>query len=205
MNEALRRKWNDLLRDWAVVPINAQRSFDDLCQHYATPGRFYHDLKHVEEVLKTVDALASLSPNPNVVRLAAWFHDAVYESRAPDNEERSAEYAKQMCKSLSISDGDRVADLVMKTKTHDCGTDADALVLIDADLAILGADEVVYREYANKIRQEYDWVPEQQFRIGRRQVLERFLNRANIFQFLTDLEGPARRNLTAELAQLSVD
>jgi predicted metal-dependent HD superfamily phosphohydrolase len=66
----------------------------------------------------------------------------------------------------------------------------------------LGADEPVYRDYAAKIRQEYAWVPEPQYREGRRRVLERFLSRVRIYQFLERLEGAARRNLAAEIVRL---
>jgi predicted metal-dependent HD superfamily phosphohydrolase len=97
-----------------------------------------------------------------------------------------------------------VASLILKTKTHDAGGDADAQVLIDADLAILGATETIYQDYTNKIRQEYGWVPESEYRIGRRRILERFLARPRIYQLLGQLEGPARRNMAAEIAQLAV-
>ena len=110
-----------------------------------------------------------------------------------------------MCKNLCIPDGHLVAALILKTKTHEAGSDADAQVLIDADLAILGADDPSYRAYAKQIRQEYDWVPEPEFRSGRRQVLERFLSRPRIFHFLTNLETPARRNIAAEIARLALD
>jgi hypothetical protein len=90
------------------------------------------------------------------------------------------------------------------TKTHDAGDDVDAKVLLDADLSILGADESEYQAYAENIRREYAWVPESDYRKGRRQVLERFLSRPRIFHFLSKLEGPARQNLAEEIARLSV-
>lgn len=93
---------------------------------------------------------------------------------------------------------------------HDCfrhrlaGNDVDAQVLLDADLAILGASEMEYQAYADKIRREYAWVPEPDYRKGRRQVLEKFLTRPKIYHLLTHLEEPARRNLGREIARLSV-
>ena len=74
----------------------------------------------------------------------------IYDSKASDNEERSAEYAVRLCEKSSIPEGQLVASLILKTKTHDAGDDADAQVLIDADLAILGASESDYRDYAEK-------------------------------------------------------
>jgi predicted metal-dependent HD superfamily phosphohydrolase len=199
----MRSTWQSLLRAWAVRPALADAAFEDICRHYAEPGRVYHTLDHVRSVLELVDSLVRHAPNPNAVKLAAWLHDVIYDSRASDNEERSAAYAERLCESLSLPDGRRVASLILKTKTHDAGEDADAQVLLDADLAILGADDPAYRTYAEQIRQEYAWVPEAAYRTGRRQVLERFLTRSRIYHFLSHLEEPARKNVDAEIARLS--
>ena len=204
MNES-RQRWHELLRSWGVDPILADQKFDDICRAYAGPGRFYHTLDHVLAVLDTVESLASNAKNLNVVKLAAWLHDVIYDSKASDNEERSAEYAERLCEELAIPEGQRVAALIRKTKTHDAGDDVDAQVLLDADLAILGASESGYRTYAEMIRREYAWVPEPEYRAGRRQVLEKFLTRPRIFHFLSHLEDLARkkRNLAAEIARLA--
>jgi predicted metal-dependent HD superfamily phosphohydrolase len=137
------------------------------------------------------------------VKLAAWLHDVIYDSKASDNEERNALYAERLCGQLAISEGPLVAALIRKTKTHDAGDDADAQVLIDADLAMLGAREPVYRDYAGKIRREYAWVPEADYRKGRRRVLESFLSRPSIYHLLGQLEEPARHNIASEISRLA--
>lgn len=204
MNEVLRRKWHDLLRAWAIDPMLADHTFEDVCKRYCEPGRFYHTLVHVQNVLETVEILGSHARNLNAVKLAAWLHDVIYDSRASDNEERSADYAGRLCEWLSIPEGRILASLILKTKTHDAGDDADALVLLDADLAILGTGELAYQTYAQEIRQEYAWVPEADYRQGRRRVLEGFLSRPKIFHFLSQLEDPARRNTAAEISRLAM-
>ncbi len=204
MNDARRHQWHNLLRAWAVDPIRADQTFEEVRQHYAGPGRFYHTLDHVQAVLETVKTLGSHARCLNAIKLAAWLHDVIYDSRASDNEERSAAYAERLCEQLSIPGGRRVASLILRTKTHDAGDDPDAQVLLDADLAILGASEPVYRKYAELIRQEYAWVPEADYRTGRRRVLESFLTRPRIFHFLSQLEDHARRNITAEMTRLAV-
>jgi predicted metal-dependent HD superfamily phosphohydrolase len=203
MNDLLRQKWHDLLRAWAVTPSLADEVFEDIRQHYAGTGRFYHTLDHIGAMLETVASLTSFARNLKAVKLAVWLHDVIYDSRASDNEERSAEYADQLCEKLSIPQGREVASLILKTKTHEARDDPDAQVLIDADLAIFGVSESAYRAYAEKIRQEYAWVPEPDYRIGRRQVLERFLTRPRIFHLLAHLEESARRNISAEIARLA--
>ena len=167
MNDVLRRKWHELLRTWSVASILADRTFEDVCEHYNGPDRFYHTIDHVRSVLETVESPGSYARNLNAVKRAAWLHDVIYDSRASDNEERSADYAERLCEQLSIPEGETVASLILKTKTHDAGGDADAQVLIDADLAILGASGEAYRIYAEQIRQEYAWV------LGRTRLPER--------------------------------
>lgn len=204
MNEEPRRKWHDLLNAWAVDANLADQSFEEIRQHYTEPGRFYHTLDHIQQLLQTVESLSVQARNVNAVRLAGWLHDVIYASRASDNEERSADYAERLCVKLSLPVGPLVADLIRKTKTHDAGADADAQVLLDADLAILGAGEADYRIYAANIRREYAWVSDADYRQGRRRVLQSFLNRPRIFHFLNRSEETARHNLAAEIAQLGV-
>jgi predicted metal-dependent HD superfamily phosphohydrolase len=205
MRDVLHRKWHELLRAWAVDPGLADWTLEDVYRHYAGPGRFYHTLDHVRNVLDTVESLSPHARNLNAIKLAAWLHDVIYDSKAVDNEERSAVYAERLCERLAIPAGHLVAALIRKTKTHDAGgEDPDAQVLLDADLAILGASEPAYRTYADQIRLEFAWVPEPAYRTGRTQVLERFLARPKIYHLLGSLEAPARRNLAAEVTRLAV-
>jgi predicted metal-dependent HD superfamily phosphohydrolase len=159
-NDQGRETWKTLLHSWGVPPNQADRTFEEMSQAYAGPGRIYHTLDRIMDVLATVDGLAADAENLNAVKLAAWLHDLIYDSKASDNEERSAHQTERLCEELAIPEASLDAALIRKTKTHNPGEDADAKVLIDADLAILGAREPVYRDYAAKIRQEYAWVPE---------------------------------------------
>jgi predicted metal-dependent HD superfamily phosphohydrolase len=204
MNDLLRRKWHELLRTWVVDAASADQTFDEVREYYAGPSRSYHTLDHIQNVLEIVERLGSYTRNRNAVRLAAWLHDVIYDSQASDNEERSADFAERLCEQLSIPEGCLVASLIRKTKTHEAGDDADAQVLMDADLAILGVDESAYRIYAEQIREEYSWVPEPEYRTGRRRVLQSFLDRPRIYHLLSHLEAAARRNLAAEIARLAI-
>src|SRR5690242_2500498 len=102
MNDLLRQKWHDLLDFWSVGSAQANQVFEGVCRQYAGPGRFYHTLDHVQSVTEMVDSLIAHAQNPNAVRLAAWLHDVIYDSRASDNEERSARFAEELCAKLSI-------------------------------------------------------------------------------------------------------
>jgi predicted metal-dependent HD superfamily phosphohydrolase len=203
MHDTLPQKLRELLRVWNVNASAADRAFTDIRRHYAEPGRFYHTLEHIENVLLAVDNLAGHAKDPNRVRLAAWLHDVIYDSRASDNEERSADYAEQLCAQVSIPVGRKVAALILTTKSHEGHGDPDAQVLIDADLAILGAGEAEYRTYAEQIRLEYGWVADADYRQGRCQVLSKFLKRPRIYHLLHDLEDAARRNIANEIGRLA--
>jgi predicted metal-dependent HD superfamily phosphohydrolase len=97
--------WRSLLQSWGVDFITSDQKFDEIATAYAGPGRFYHTQDHVLAVLATVESLAPHAKNLNGVKLAAWLHDAIYDSKASDNEERSAEYAERLCQELAIPEG----------------------------------------------------------------------------------------------------
>jgi predicted metal-dependent HD superfamily phosphohydrolase len=140
------------------------------------------------------------------VALAAFLHDVVYDSRASDNEERSAEYARELLTGFGAERDVReeTARLILLTKTHEASADDDGCRLLDADLSILGAEPEVYDAYARAIRQEYAWVPEEEYRAGRRRVLERFLARPHIYftPAFRAREDQARSNIAHEIASL---
>src|SRR5262249_22265293 len=143
-------------------------------------------------------------------QLTIWFHDAVYDTRAKENEARSAELAAELLGPLGVpaSTIERVARLVKATahlNSAEVVGDRDTAILLDADLAILGAAEERYRRYAADIRKEYGWVPEAEYRKGRAAVLRQFLQRLRIFAnqiLFEEGEARARANLAAELKEL---
>jgi predicted metal-dependent HD superfamily phosphohydrolase len=176
---------------------------------YADAARHYHDLTHLDEVLRNVDELADFARAPDVVRLAAWFHDAVYDPRADDNEERSARLAESMLAAMRVEDEVvvKVARLVRLTAGHDAAEDdPDGAVLCDADLAILASDETRYGEYVTGVRAEYAHVSDEDFARGRAAVLRQLLGQRSLFRTpaaFAAWETTARANVTAELARLA--
>ncbi|MEV0421698.1 metal-dependent phosphohydrolase [Streptosporangium canum] len=176
----------------------------DLITRYGEPHRRYHTADHLEAVLAHIDTLAENAAAPDLVRLAAWFHDAVYDPRRGDNEERSARLAERMLPEMGLPAAAvaTVARLVRLTLTHDpAPDDVDGAVLCDADLAILAAPSEIYSAYAAAVRQEYSFVPDDAFRAGRAAVLRSLLDLPTIFR-IADLEAAARANIHAELERL---
>jgi predicted metal-dependent HD superfamily phosphohydrolase len=180
-----------------------------LLARYAEPHRHYHDGRHLREVLATVDELAAgAAADLEVVRWAAWYHDAVYDVRGGDNEERSARLAEEEL-TWAGYDPYRTAEvvrLVRLTATHaPAADDSDGAVLCDADLRILAADSERYAQYVADVRREYDHVDGDDFRVGRSAVLRALLAQPRLYkteQGYSWWEDHARANLTAELRDL---
>lgn len=181
---------------------------DGLLDRWREPHRTYHDTRHLGEVLARVDELGHHAAHPDLVRCAAWWHDAVHDGRAGDDERASAALARSQLLHLGVSRyrADQVADLVLVTASHDPGdpADPDAAVLCDADLAILAAPGPRYEQYATDVRREYAHVPDVLFRAGRAAVLRRLLAHPNLFRTPTGAswEAAARTNVSRELAGL---
>ncbi len=205
--EELRQGWHEFIRD--EIGGDRERAsavFDDLARRHAEPTRFYHTLDHVAQVLDVAFSLEVALADALV--FAIFLHDVVYDTHAGDNEERSAEYAHWALKQLDVPRAvrDETARLILLTKTHETtADDRTGQVLLDADLAILGADQAAYDAYAAAIRREYAWVSEADYRTGRCRVLERFLARPRLYftgEMFARAEERARANLAREIAGL---
>jgi predicted metal-dependent HD superfamily phosphohydrolase len=207
--EALRARWHRLTTELGCPATAAEPAFEDLAARYSADGRYYHTLTHIQTVLDTVGASGLDVGNPAAVDLAVWFHDVIYDTRSSDNEERSAAHAEAVLRSLGVDAVVRceAQRLILLTKTHRAAADdGDGLLLLDADLAVLGAPESAYDQYSRDIRREYAWVPDEDYRAGRQRVLRSFLDRPWIYQTQPvrgRLEQQARHNLEREVAALS--
>ncbi|MFI7603766.1 metal-dependent phosphohydrolase [Micromonospora sp. NPDC049366] len=175
------------------------------------PHRHYHTVEHLTAVLDVVDAYAGSATRPDLVRLAAWCHDAVYDPRAAGdaNERDSADLAGRLLGGLGVP-ADAVAEvrrLVLLTAGHAVAPgDADGGLLCDADLAVLAAPPPAYDRYAAAVRREYAHVPEPDFRAGRARVLDGLLALPALFHLpplARRWESAARANLTRELTTLT--
>ena len=108
---------------------------------------------------------------------------------------------------------DTVAAMILATAGHVTpgatnNDDVDTTLLLDADLAILGAEPAAYQSYVNGVRAEYSHVDDAAWLVGRSTVLHRFLERPRLFatQYMHDTyEHRARANIQAELASLRRD
>ncbi|MBM7785213.1 HD domain-containing protein [Tenggerimyces flavus] len=200
--------WTTLFSRWTRLLPGADDVGRDLLERYGEAHRRYHDTEHLAEVLVAIDVLHRHASDPDAVRIAAWFHDAVYDPQRKDNEEESAHLAESVLPGAGVAESriSRVAALVRLTTTHDpAASDVDGAVLSDADLAVLASEPERYARYASDVRAEYAFVPEDAFRHGRLNVLEDLLSHGALFRTPTGhalWEERARRNLTTEVALL---
>lgn len=205
----MQQSWVRLLEKYRVDSTQSLPVFNVLAAAYGSTDRHYHNLEHLEEMFRVTGRLITITDDPKTIQLAIWFHDAVYDSRAKDNESRSAELAIALLGSIGVprSELERLAQLIHATallaNAHPPGT-RETAILLDADLAILGSPPERYQRYATDIRKEYAWVPEAEYRVHRAKVLEHFLARPRLFW--TDVlheecEGQARENLRSELVE----
>ncbi|MET7476330.1 HD domain-containing protein [Streptomyces sp. NPDC005648] len=182
---------------------------DNLLARWQEPQRRYHTLTHLTAVLDHIDVLEEYAGDPDLVRLAAWFHDAVYLPDRSENEERSARLAERALPEAGVPK-DRTAEvarLVRLTTGHDpAADDRNGQVLCDADLAILAAPPSGYAAYTAAVREEYHFVPGEAFRAGRSAILRQLLDLPRLFRTpygQEKWEATARYNLAAELEMLS--
>ncbi len=189
---AAERRWKPL-----------QPLFEELATMHQEPQRHYHTLQHIVALLELCQTYQEQLEDKAVVAWAVCFHDCVYNPKSKTNEEDSAKFAKQKLKKFRASTylQQQVETFILATKTHqNPDKNSDLQWFLEFDLAILGSEAAVYEQYSQQIREEYKHVPTWQYRIGRRKVLQHFLDQPRLFSLLPNhYETQARENLTKEM------
>ncbi|CDX11680.1 conserved hypothetical protein [Mesorhizobium sp. ORS 3324] len=193
-------------------PLINEALKSELSALYQAGDRHYHSLAHIEAMLSLAEDCRDRLHDRQAVEAAIWFHDAVYDSRAKDNEAKSADLAEQKLSGrISPERLSRIVAMINATATHqlppldDKKAASDAALFLDMDLAILGAEPDVFAAYEKAVRREYGWVEEPIWRAGRAAVLKSFLRRPNIYhtaEFRRRFEAQARQNMEHSLAAL---
>ena len=193
-------------------PLIGEVLKNELSELYRAEDRHYHSLAHIAAMLALAAEYRGLFHDPEAVEAAIWFHDAVYDSRAKDNEEKSAALAERKLTGRTSPERlARIAAMINATATHqlpsfeDKNAANDAAFLLDMDLAVLGAEPSAFDAYEKAVRREYGWVEEPMWRAGRAAVLNNFLARPHIFgtePFRRRFEAQARKNLSRSLQNL---
>lgn len=205
MSASLASSW---LRTWQELGAPAPEGlYERLMGCWNENHRQYHTVQHLRECLAQFAAVRHEAKRPAEIELALWFHDAFYDPRRDDNELLSAKWARSSVLQAGLPEdvADRVHALVMATRHEAVPEDADAQLLIDVDLSILGAEAERFDQSDEQIRAEYAHVPDEEFRQGRKRILSGFLARPRLYSteyFHAALEQRARDNLRRALARL---
>jgi len=179
---------------WAVVR-----------RRYEEPHRYYHGLAHIAFCLEQMDLIIDRVREPDIVELAAWFHDVVYEPGSPENEADSAAMFRRLATDIDSARADRVADLILDTMHRQQPDDGDARYLVDVDLASLGQPWPRFRRDGDALRREQPQVADADYFRAQRAFLGQLLARRHLYStpfFRARYETVARQNIERCLQQL---
>ena len=188
---------------------------EQLARLYGGADRHYHNLAHIRALLGLLERYRAGFSDPDAMEAAIWFHDAIYDSTAKDNEARSAALAADaLAGTVAPERLARIVRMIEATAGHQVSSEisedeqADTELFLDMDLSILGASAERYAAYEDEVRREYSWVDDATWRARRADFLKSFLARERIFStdvFRREFEAQARANMAASLARLRSD
>lgn len=203
----MKTRWNQFVGSDSVSD-DSERTFELLQNLYSEKHRFYHNLNHIKFLLALFEEFGGNIRDKSAVFFSIWFHDAIYGPRKSDNEKQSAKMAVEHLKRLFTSKDkiSKIEKIILATEKHSAeDLDADGKIFLDFDLAILGADDGVYNKYAKAIRKEYAFVSDEDYKTGRKTVLQNFRRRDLIFftgVLRERFETKARQNIEREISEL---
>jgi len=177
---------------------------------YAEPHRAYHGQAHVDALLQGLAGLGAAVTDPTAIEMAIWYHDAIYDPAAWDNEARSADLLRTEMAGLAHPARLDAAELMVRltaghalTPQVPAGQRADCALFLDLDMAVLGAVPAVFDDYERGIAAEY--VPvhgADAYRTGRAAFLRTLLAPPRLFltdRFEAALGMAARSNIEGAL------
>ncbi len=195
---------------WSQLGISGgpAAEFQLLYNAYTQPDRFYHNLNHIEACLNDFQEVSSLTNTPNLVKLAVWYHDVIYDVHRSDNEQKSADLASDVCSMAGLSNEiiQEVCNLILATKHHQPSDSINQMIVIDVDLAILGKPPLEYDIYEKAIRKEYSHISDSDFQKGRIDILQSFLEKPSIYSldfFKNKYQQQAIQNIKKAMSDLS--
>ncbi|MDF1764527.1 MAG: hypothetical protein P1U57_14050 [Oleibacter sp.] len=190
----------------AQMNIHSEALMKNLVAAYNEPQRKYHTEQHLRECLTLFNEYIELVEEPAEVEIALWFHDAIYDIKASGgkNEDQSADWAVAEMQKVGVAPERiaRIKDHILATKHSALPQGNDQQLLLDIDLAILGATPERFVEYEQQVRQEYRHVPNLIFNWKRKQILKAFLARSPIYvtpELRERFEEQAKINLAGVL------
>jgi len=143
----------------------------------------------------------------DAVELAIWFHDAIYNFPAYENEKLSAAFfMEKSANLLGTRFRESVEALIIATEHIRPPEDPDQRILVDVDLSSFGLPWDQFAADGKNIRQELHYLSDAEFYAGQIAFMEALLSRERIFNtahFHDSYEAKARENVSRYLHGLS--
>lgn len=200
----LKETFIGLLKNYTDDDRLTDELWTEIEKNYSSDKRHYHTLQHLDDLLAQLTVIKGEIQNWETILFTLYYHDIIYNSLKPDNEEKSAELAEKRMTQISVPN-DKIElckKQILATKSHINSTDSDTNYFIDADLSILGQTWETYSLYYINVRKEYSIYPDFVYNPGRKKVLNHFLTMDRIFKtdfFYNKLEIQAKENVQREL------
>jgi predicted metal-dependent HD superfamily phosphohydrolase len=205
----LKEEWFQLTSKFTTNNDDIDILWKEIKVQYELKTRHYHNLFHINSMLKQAKSNKHSIKDYNTFLLAIWYHDIIYKPTKKNNEEESALFAEKRLKKLNLDKKTitKAIKLINSTKNHDVILDEnlDNAYLLDIDLSILGSAWEDYQKYIDNIRKEYKIYPKLIYNKGRKQVLKHFLERDTLFfteEYQSKFENQARQNILKEIELL---
>lgn len=207
LNGELQALFYSVLERYAADHLVVQQFWHGIEKAYTASSRHYHNFQHLVDLHSELSSVKSEMDDPEVIWMAMFYHDIVYNTFRTNNEEKSAELASKRLLSISfpIQKTEKCQRLILTTKSHVISEDNDINLFTDADLSILGKSTEKYRQYLLEVRKEYGYFPGFLYYPARKKVLHHFLSMPYIYKtafFREKYESQARLNISEELRQL---
>lgn len=204
----LKELYTSLLKRYGANDIQCIELWKDIEKAYTSKNRYYHNLEHLVNIWHQLSEVKQFITNWDATLFAMFYHDFIYSIHQKNNEEKSAAFAVNCMKKISLPSNiiDVCSNQILATKSHDKSKNNDINYFTDADLSILGMPWHIYATYCKNVRNEYAIYPDFLYNSGRKKVLNHFLQMDRIFKteyFNIQFETQAKQNLQNELKLLS--
>jgi predicted metal-dependent HD superfamily phosphohydrolase len=188
------------------APDHALEIYKFLINAYDQNQRVYHTRQHIEDCLTLFDRIQPRLENPDALELAIWYHDAIYEIGARDNERQSADLFLRHARDVFDQDLCGIVEKHVMATLHrgDLMPHIDSGYMVDIDLASFGKPWDMFINDAEKVRMEMPHIPDHLFYPSQFAFQNTLLDRRQFFQsdyFFERYEETARYNL-AEYSKL---
>lgn len=203
----LKTIWHELTSRYTDNRRMTDELWSELETNYTNKDRHYHTVTHLEYLINKALEHRDKLKDVDTVMFSIFYHDLIYNVKSHDNEQQSAQIAKERLASLNVPNEkiQTCEKQILATKYHESDGDTDTNYFLDFDLAILGESQERYKEYTTQIRKEHTVYPDQVYNEGRQAILRQLLNRNRIFktkEFYEKYELQAKNNIKNELQTL---